>query len=1475
MENSDDEFADLSSRLLKRNKKQEGNGNASHTAEEKCRVARKTKRTAKAGPPDKPPSVQPHSPSGHRPESRGVLGQQSDEALARAIQKILDMEGTEDGGQSLEGLFCHICQKDLSAMNCTRRAQHINRCLDQSEAKPAIPGCPICGRRFTSLKSRAAHLKSCATAMAVPTSALIEAVQQQAKERLSGGTREGLTGGQVKRKGTTGIRRPTKKMKRKEEPMDENTMVALALSRSLMEQDMAPAIDGQLPTTKLWKPLDSADKKPRKKRPAAAAPPPLLLTRDPEEAFRRIQERATALLLRERAQINSTPPLPASHVSWDHGKSRLWDRSALSGHGGLQDFYTTTLLPAVRPWSSVQRQTEDDVKGAGGSDASAECGVAPATGLGGPEGLVTDPPYPFAHQTVCASQSSQSQQALRDLMELAEEGLSLSQGDPSVFARRLGASSGSSGRDAGPSVKLTSHPGASCARRGSQDLLALRKLASDLGGMINNPQLSDVQFQTDCGGLLFGHLFLLYARCPKLVEAVNEDGFLVEEEGLPQSRRLLLSGVSVDAMRDFLAYLYTAQVSIGRTTLDELRGLAVRFGVDDLLDLCAALAAGGGDDDDEEEEVVVPEVSMHEEEDEEPRRDCECGEENFRELLRSMWVNDDDDDDDRESCDLYGRPKPDTITEEEDHRDNERVNDEELEEIYEFALTQRKTMGTLAVSDEEDGVPSKICEGNEEPRQGKSPAENELRLLTLELSLSLEDGCQGPSGHIQPSPEEGLCRLTSAEVSLAGANRSSSGGADGDQSHEGPVQESSRSEARDKFSSRTPARPGEDSMPGSRASSLVDLSGGSPLSLPVLGLSPVTPPKPGERSAAAKTRIGDSPVMPTNTRVPLFSICSSPVTKAKPPSNTEGPPSPLRFKLGCPTSPIASRGMRSTWSLSVPSEDEVIVLSDSDEEAEDGKERQGSKSNSPVLKVQQRDDESRSTWTPERPQAGVWMRESQSGSRRSGATDASLGDNTSVDTSWLIPATPVPTTARAVQWSARAPSLLKSSADVTGHGSVWARGCEVGRECPVQQSPSGDHLDTNNGSSCGTSEGRHITNVTLGSRATLAESRRTMNSSSIGEDEGPAGCKNCHASESPEVFEADCDNDGRWQTCGEAQAESPPVQNAMEEADESFCLIGEPPLPFDDDGGWDASEGLGNVDDGTPSSRYSEEERVGALGVRRSPARGDARLWEEESSPVLLPLSQRLAASAPNQLLKMPAVVKKSVPRGAVVPITPMPAYAHMETPELKAQLGRFGVRPLPKRQMILKLREIHQYTHQVVSSDSEDEAVARRPTARSHAPPNPPPLGEGQRPTSTQEQGHPETESESLAPSQASHSDESFSSQRSNPEALEPSDDDDDDEAVPPSQVAAREAEKMAAVKKLILSNPDLHRQVLLYEPLVLCQLQAHLKEAGVRLGAAKLLDFLDSHCITFTTAKPHRRQRGTKKSKGPLPKKGGRAVS
>lgn len=76
---------------------------------------------------------------------------------------------------------------------------------------------------------------------------------------------------------------------------------------------------------------------------------------------------------------------------------------------------------------------------------------------------------------------------------------------------------------------------------------------------------------------------------------------------------------------------------------------------------------------------------------------------------------------------------------------------------------------------------------------------------------------------------------------------------------------------------------------------------------------------------------------------------------------------------------------------------------------------------------------------------------------------------------------------------------------------------------------------------------------------------------------------------------------------------------------------------------------------------------------------------------------------------------KKSIPSAFVTPatggvstllsddnITPTPNYQRMCTPQLKAQCARFGVRVLPKRKMIAKLREIYNYTHPLVGRWAE-----------------------------------------------------------------------------------------------------------------------------------------------------------------------------
>jgi len=63
---------------------------------------------------------------------------------------------------------CHVCNKELSHMNATRRSQHINRCMDAVEPASGGAGsaaalsqsCPICSKVLSLDRSRrVAHLK--------------------------------------------------------------------------------------------------------------------------------------------------------------------------------------------------------------------------------------------------------------------------------------------------------------------------------------------------------------------------------------------------------------------------------------------------------------------------------------------------------------------------------------------------------------------------------------------------------------------------------------------------------------------------------------------------------------------------------------------------------------------------------------------------------------------------------------------------------------------------------------------------------------------------------------------------------------------------------------------------------------------------------------------------------------------------------------------------------------------------------------------------------------------------------------------------------------------------------------------------------------------------------------------------------------------------------------------------------------------
>ncbi|KAF1417112.1 Structure-specific endonuclease subunit SLX4, partial [Spheniscus humboldti] len=207
-------------------------------------------------------------------------------------------------------------------------------------------------------------------------------------------------------------------------------------------------------------------------------------------------------------------------------------------------------------------------------------------------------------------------------------------------------------------------------------------------------------------------------------------------------------------------------------------------------------------------------------------------------------------------------------------------------------------------------------------------------------------------------------------------------------------------------------------------------------------------------------------------------------------------------------------------------------------------------------------------------------------------------------------------------------------------------------------------------------------------------------------------------------------------------------------------------------------------------------------------------------------------------------------------PMTPMPAYSLMETPQLKKELRRFGVRALPKRQMVLKLKEIFQYTHQDVDSDFEDEISSSQP-----------PLQKSPAKRSRQSKADRAAERWSLAAdgeepmlsasqesavSSVDGSDISFGSQSSFMNGFEACAfaSEEEEEELAASQAAAREEEKLEAVRCYIRSNTALYHKILFYEPIELAELHTELKQNGIKISKAKLLDFLDAHCITFTTA-------------------------
>ncbi|XP_064482072.1 structure-specific endonuclease subunit SLX4-like isoform X2 [Ornithodoros turicata] len=192
-----------------------------------------------------------------------------------------------------------------------------------------------------------------------------------------------------------------------------------------------------------------------------------------------------------------------------------------------------------------------------------------------------------------------------------------------------------------------------------------------------------------------------------------------------------------------------------------------------------------------------------------------------------------------------------------------------------------------------------------------------------------------------------------------------------------------------------------------------------------------------------------------------------------------------------------------------------------------------------------------------------------------------------------------------------------------------------------------------------------------------------------------------------------------------------------------------------------------------------------------------------------------------NQPYQSPLASRGRAPASAV---TPLPDYDAMQTPELKGQLQKFGVRAFPRKKAVNILRHIYEETHPYV------DQTPRRPASHS----------------SSASQPNVSSRADSGEPSQSSGAGDNYpesrSSSSSGTDFGELETQADCEESDGHSEVDAH-----SKMKEFVRTNHQLYQRILSYEPIELRTLHADMKAAKIKVSLKVLMDFLDQQCITF----------------------------
>ncbi|XP_026560411.1 structure-specific endonuclease subunit SLX4 [Pseudonaja textilis] len=1122
-------------------------------------------------------------------------------------------------------------------------------------------------------------------------------------------------------------------------------------------------------------------KRPRRAetRGRGRSPPPLLL-QGPEEARRGLEARA-ALLLSEAPAAPRTPPLPASRWKGPPANAGpagwLWELSSLTG------------APAVAPWGADQRSASSPP--------------------GAPAELPETERFP-SRTGDCYEAASPTDAAdtLRDLLALAGEGLTFTQW--SLDVGRLEHPEEEQMPDAQQKAftwlleKQQQQQQQQLSRKCSCEAFPVGSLTAAFKEMVNNPHLSDIQIQVDSGEVFYAHMFVLYARCPELLQFVDHRRFVVAEEGEVGASRVLLHDAPGDAVALFLKYLYTAEHFIPQHLLSDVIDLAIRFGMKELAVLCVGQPS---------EEVSV-----------EKPADDKDEVENFEELLKSMWQDEDEETAAKSVC-----------------RDeiSDNMNEQELEEIYEFVATQRRMTSDEARKEKvcteyrrnevekkigQDGAscPRKV---REKPRRGMTLRKSEIKSdqdsSKLKTSIaSMEKDLKKYSVEFQRDFKEIVSfgastrKEPTSEIHLRLA---------GDSTHSNHLERSAA----------------QFSVSETNCCSLWEKN--------------INTAK-DEITARNSPRFFQVPAKDLQMTLPRdLEVPFSPITSASQPNildrllSQNDKQENINRKGEAPIGSLEKSGVGNPHDLNMTS-DHIVVL-DSDEELEQKAEKKQAEAASSFSEQHSWHKESpvgdvMNCWSPATPQQDV----------------SKVGDGLGTLTCN----------------EAQSLGECHQPLDLSNHkeGSFWGglgwseERTLVVPETPVEVWNSLDDVQVE----------KSRLNSSLEKQWTY-ETQTELSSTSLLEivksDNGL-----CAAERDVVVVDDNEEEQEAVPLCSRGIFVEPleviiaNARNPLRTSVHMFDMQNNHPV---------------TVASSVTNTAATFHFGMGDLLLHNS----QNRPGEDSDSNEALPASSSLSASIPVPTVSVTDLACQARDVSCVTPLMPFPPYSSMDTPELKKELSRFGVRALPKRQMILKLKEIFQFTHQQAGTDSKKKTVpvstssfwklqqkclspyrllqgspnrtkhidlsegdAQRPQAGlawpkgAALPANRLIDGEGDGDliltTSEASAGTTGAGSKTYAASQSSSTECKISMLAEK------------EENVLASQIAASgEDQKLEILKHYIHSNPSLCQQILLYQPIKLSVLHAELKQNGMRIALDKLLDFLDTNGITFTTAETRRERK------------------